>query len=133
MTADSDAVAGFYAAAQAADAAALLALLHPEFEAHTAPGLPFGAGGTFQGPEEALTRVWGAVFTEYDTAPYAETWHETGDGLVVVTGRYRGTARSTGRPHEAEFVHLWRVTGGKISWLHQYTDTARWHEALFPA
>ncbi len=30
----------------------------------------------------------------------------------------------------AEFVHLWHVTGGKVSWLHQYTDTARWHEVL---
>lgn len=133
MAADSDLVAGFYAATQARDAAAILALLHPEFEAHTAPGLPCGAGGWFHGPEETLARVWGAVFAEYDTAPYAETRHETEDGLVVVTGRYRGTARSTGRPYEAEFVHLWRVVDGRIAWLHQYTDTARWHEALLPA
>lgn len=133
MAADSDVVAGFYAATQARDAAAILALMHPEFEAHTAPGLPCDAGGSFHGPEETLARVWGAVFAEYDTAPYAETWHETEDGLVVVTGHYRGTARSTGRPYEAEFVHLWRVADGRIAWLHQYTDTARWHEALLPA
>jgi ketosteroid isomerase-like protein len=133
MAADSDVVAGFYPATQARDAAAILALLHPEFEAHTAPGLPCGAGGAFHGPEETLARVWGAVFAEYDTAPYAETWHETEDGLVVVTGHYRGTARSTGRPYEAEFVHLWRIADGRIAWLHQYTDTARWHEALLPA
>ena len=80
-----------------------------------------------------LSGIVRALFAEYDTAPYAETWHETDDGLVVVTGHYRGTARSTGRPYEAEFVHLWRVTGGQITWLHQYTDTARWHEALTPA
>ena len=126
----SDVVAGFYSAAQAADADGILAVLHPRFEAHTAPGLPCGAGGSFKGPQETLAHVWGAVFAEYDTAPYAETWHETSDGMVVVTGHYRGTSRATGRPHEAEFVHLWRVTDGLISWLHQYTDTARWHEAL---
>ncbi|GAA2288553.1 nuclear transport factor 2 family protein [Actinomadura luteofluorescens] len=131
MTA-SEIVRGFYTAAQAADAAAILALLHPEFEARTAPGLPCGAGGAFRGPEETLARVWGAVFAEFDTAPYAETWHETVDGLVVVTGRYRGTARATGRSYEAEFAHLWRVTEGRISWLHQYTDTARWRDALVP-
>jgi ketosteroid isomerase-like protein len=125
-----DLVAGFYTAAQAADGGAILALLHPGFEAHTAPGLPFGAGGTFHGPRETLERVWGAVFTGYDTAPYAETWHETADGLIVVTGRYRGAARTTGRPYEAEFAHLWRVADGKIIWLHQYTDTARWRDAL---
>ena len=125
-----DAVDEFYAATRRADAAGILALLHPDFEAHTAPGMPCGAGGAFQGPEETLARVWGAVFADYDTAPYAETRHRTADGMIVVTGRYRGTARATGRGYEAEFVHLWRLTDGRISWLHQYTDTARWREAL---
>lgn len=132
MPTASEIVKGFYAATQAPDAAALLALLHPDFVAHTAPGMPCGAGGTFHGPQEALTQVWGAVYKTYDTAPYDETWQETADGTVVVTGHYRGTARATGRPYEAEFVHLWRVTDGRISWLHQYTDTARWHQALAP-
>ncbi|WP_049560821.1 nuclear transport factor 2 family protein [Nonomuraea sp. SBT364] len=126
-------VQGFYRAAQAGDGAAILALLHPRFLAHTAPGLPCGAGGTFEGPQETLIRVWGAVFAAFDTAPYAETWHETTDGIVVVTGHYRGAARATGRAYRAEFVHLWRVAEDRITWLHQYTDTARWHEALAPA
>lgn len=124
----------FYAAAQAADGEAIAGLLDPDFEIHTAPGMPCGAGGSFRGPAEALARVWGAVFTHFDTAPYDETWRETGDGTVVVTGHYRGTARATGRGHDAEFVHLWRVgADGRIVWLHQYTDTARWHDALRPA
>ncbi|MFI0366353.1 nuclear transport factor 2 family protein [Actinomadura sp. 1N219] len=130
MPAAFDVVSRFYHAAQAGDGAAILDVLHPEFEAHIAPGMPCGAGGAFHGPREALTRVWGAVFAEYDTAPYAEGWHETTDGMVVVTGHYRGASRGTGREYEAEFVHLWRVTDGLISWLHQYTDTLRWHEAL---
>jgi uncharacterized protein len=132
MSTASEVVRGFYRAAQAGDAAGILAVLHPRFRAHTAPGMPCGAGGTFQGPQETLVRVWGAVFAEYDTAPFEETWHETDDGIVIVTGHYRGVARATGRPYRAEFAHLWRVTDGQISWLHQYTDTARWHEALAP-
>ncbi|GAA4238320.1 nuclear transport factor 2 family protein [Actinomadura meridiana] len=130
MRAEADVVARFYSAAQVGDGEGILAVLHPEFEARTAPGLPCGAGGAFRGPRETLVRVWGAVFAEFDTAPYAETWHETTDGVVVVTGHYRGSVRATGREYEAEFVHLWRVTDGLISWLHQYTDTALWHEAL---
>jgi ketosteroid isomerase-like protein len=133
MSTASEVVKKFYAATQAADGAAILAILHPEFQIHTAPGLPCDAGGTFHGPEEALIRVWGAIFKAYDTAPYEETWQETANGTVVVTGRYRGIARATGRAYEAEFAHLWRVTDGRISWLHQYTDTALWHEALTPA
>lgn len=42
---------------------------------------------------------------------------------------YRGTARKTGRPCEAGFVHLWHVTDDKVSWLRQCTDAARWHDA----
>ncbi|TDD11747.1 DUF4440 domain-containing protein [Nonomuraea deserti] len=132
MSTTSAVVQRFYAAAQAADGAAILTLLHPDFRARTAPGMPCGAGGAFHGPKEALAHVWGAVFADYDTAPYDETWHETTEGIIVVTGHYRGTARATGRAHEAEFVHLWQVTDGRISWLHQYTDTARWHQALAP-
>ncbi|MEO3889470.1 nuclear transport factor 2 family protein [Nonomuraea sp. B5E05] len=130
MSTASAVVKRFYAAAQVADGAAILALLHPDFRARTAPGMPCGAGGAFHGPKEALAHVWGAVFADYDTAPYDETWHETTEGIIVVTGHYRGTARATGRAHDAEFVHLWQVTDGQISWLHQYTDTARWHQAL---
>jgi ketosteroid isomerase-like protein len=133
MSAAVDVVKRFYVATQGADAAGILAILHPSFEAWTAPGMPCGAGGHFVGPQEALTRIWGAVFRDYETAPYEETWEETAEGTVVVTGHYRGTARATGRKLEAEFVHLWRVTDGRISWLHQYTDTARWREALAEA
>ena len=74
----------------------------------------------------------GARSSRTSTRPYDETWQETTDGTIVVTGHYRGTARATGHAYEAEFTHLWRVTDGRISWLHQYTDTARWHEALSP-
>ncbi|MGF6888261.1 ketosteroid isomerase-like protein [Nocardia sp. GAS34] len=130
MPNSTDVVKAFYRAAQQHDAAAILAVLHPDFDAHVAPGMPCAAGGSFHGPQQALTRIWGAVFRDFDTAPYDEEWYESGTATIVVTGHYRGTARATGRHYEAEFAHLWRVTDGRIRWLHQYTDTARWHEAL---
>ncbi|MGV9409417.1 nuclear transport factor 2 family protein [Nocardia sp. NPDC003693] len=132
MSTATEPVEAFYTAVRSGDAGAILAVLHPDFEIHTAPGLPSGAGGTFHGPHEALTKVWGAVNRDFDTAPRPETWSETADGTIVVTGHYRGTVRATGRVHEAEFAHFWRVDSGRIRWLHQYTDTARWHEALIP-
>ncbi|WP_406271073.1 nuclear transport factor 2 family protein [Nocardia sp. NBC_00881] len=130
MSAKFAVVKGFYEATQTGDGPAILSLLHPEFEARTAPGMPCGAGGTFHGPHEAMTRIWGAVAQEFNTAPYDESWQETSDGTVVVTGHYRGSARATKRAYDAEFVHLWRVVDGRITRLHQYTDTARWHAAL---
>ncbi|MCC3326696.1 nuclear transport factor 2 family protein [Nocardia abscessus] len=131
MSAKFEVVKGFYRATQTGDGPAILALLHPDFEARTAPGMPCGAGGAFHGPLAAMTRIWGAVARDFETAPYDETWQETTDGTVVVTGHYRGAARGTGREYEAEFVHLWQVDDeGRITRLHQYTDTARWHAAL---
>ncbi|MFI9506643.1 nuclear transport factor 2 family protein [Nocardia sp. NPDC052566] len=130
MSTTLDVVKGFYAATQTHDDEAIVAMLHPDFQARTAPGMPCGAGGSFHGTRDAMMRIWGAVFRDFDTAAYAETWQETTDGTVVVTGHYRGAARATGRAYEAEFAHFWRVTDGRISWLHQYTDTAAWRAAL---
>ncbi|WP_119731386.1 nuclear transport factor 2 family protein [Thermomonospora amylolytica] len=130
MPTASEIVKRFYEFTQSPDPGRIADLLHPDIEVHTAPGLPCGAGGAFHGADAALNGVWIPVYKVFDTAPYDETWQETTDGTVVVTGRYRGTVRATGRAYEAEFVHLWRVIGDRLAWLHQYTDTRLWHEAL---
>jgi len=77
-----------------------------------------------------LTDAWGVIAQWYDTAPYPDSILEAPTGLTVVTGVYRGTARSTGRAYEAEFAHLWRCSEGLASSLHQYTDTAQWIQAI---
>ncbi|MEU4830899.1 nuclear transport factor 2 family protein [Streptosporangium sp. NPDC023615] len=126
-------VKDLYRALRERDVDSLTRLLHPDFEGHVAPGMPCGVGGAHHGPESMIFEVWGRVARAYDTAPYDETYRETADGDVLVTGHYRGTALATGRSYEAEFAHLWRVGDGRLVSLHQYTDTARWHEALLPA
>lgn len=88
------------------------------------------AGFAPHGREVALATVWGPVARDFDIAPYDEAWFDAAADAVLVTGRYRGTARVTGKPVFAEFAHLWRVADGKISGLHQYTDTWCWRTAL---
>ncbi|GGM68341.1 hypothetical protein GCM10010106_12890 [Thermopolyspora flexuosa] len=123
-------ITAFYRALQEADVEALVRLLHPEFEGRVAPGMPYGVGGVHRGPEDMLVNVWGVIARHYRTAPYAESCVAGPDGTFVVTGRYRGTAVATGRPYEAEFAHVLRLRDDRIVALHQYTDTAKWHEAL---
>jgi 2-(1,2-epoxy-1,2-dihydrophenyl)acetyl-CoA isomerase len=51
---------------------------------------------------------------------------------VVVTGSYRGTARSTGRRLDTGFAHTWTVVDGKVTSLVQVTDAAAWRDAVEP-
>jgi len=107
-----------------------MATLAPDFRGVVAAGMPNGWGGTYDGPEAMLRGVWGPVFQALDTGPVPEEYIQAPDGRIVVVGHYRGSARKTGRPHEAAFVHILRFGDGAIIELVQVTDTARWHEAL---
>jgi uncharacterized protein len=43
---------------------------------------------------------------------------------VVVLGRIKSTAKSTGRSYETDWVHLYSVHEGKITSFHEFFDTA---------
>jgi uncharacterized protein len=56
------------------------------------------------------------------------TWADPDDFLdagdrVVVLGRMRGCARSSGAEFEVEFAHVWALTDGVPSWFRGYFDT----------
>ena len=95
-----------------------------------AAGMPMELGGVYEGGETMLREVWGPVFGVLDTRPVPDEYIEAADGRIVVVGRYTGSARKTGRRHDAAFVHILSFAGGGIIELVQVTDTARWHEAL---
>lgn len=121
---------GFYDAVERHDGAGILEHLDPGFVGEVTAGLPKDWGGRYEGPEEMLARCWGCVFAELDTRPVARELIPTEDGRLLVRGFYRGTARASGRVHEAEFAHLLSFRDGRISGLWQLTDSHRWHEAL---
>ncbi|MEV4095558.1 nuclear transport factor 2 family protein [Streptosporangium saharense] len=125
-----NAVDRLYRGFAARDPEAILGALHPEFVGTVSAGMPLGVGGTHTGPEAMLGDCWGVVFTHLDTAPYPEEEVWSGPERVVVFGHYRGTARASGRAHEAAFAHDLRLRDGLVAGLVQITDTARWGEAL---
>ena len=112
------------------DPQGILGALAPDFRGVVAAGMPMGLGGTYEGPETTMREVWGPVFGVLDTGPVPDEYIAAEDGRIVVVGHYTGTARKTGRPHDAAFVHILRFGDGAIIELVQVTDTARWHEAL---
>ena len=119
-----------YAALTAGDQARLAQLLHPGFVAKATDGLPLNLGGVYNGAEQAWQEFWGRIGQHFRVRAQPQDFHQLAGGGLLVTGRYAGKARATGVPVDAAFAHVLRFTGGRISELVQYTDSARWTQAL---
>jgi ketosteroid isomerase-like protein len=120
-----------YEAFARGDLDAVTADMAEEIEWHQAQGLPHG------GLYRSLAEVRRHVFAPLD----ADWWDEfvvtpseflDAGGEVVVLGRYRGTAKGTGRKLDVPFVHVWTLRDGRAVRFRQFLDTAGWNEALAP-
>lgn len=118
-------VQAVYAALGAGDAAAIEAALAPDFVGHVADGMPVG-GGRHDGPAAMRGDGWWAIGREFAVLAQPDEFIACADGRLLVTGRYRGTRRSDGHEVDAAFTHLWTARDGRLTELHQVTDTARW-------
>ena len=111
------------------DMEGVLGDMHPDIEWHQAQGLPHG--GCYRGLDEVRRNIfdpldadWWDVFT---ATP--DEFLDAGDEVVVL-GRYRGTAKRTGKQLDVPFVHIWSIAGDKAVRFRQFLDTAGWVEAL---
>jgi 2-(1,2-epoxy-1,2-dihydrophenyl)acetyl-CoA isomerase len=125
MSAQLDLARRLYDGFLAHDAAAIMALLHPDFEGRVSAGMPLGVGGRHSGAEAMMRDVWIPVFAAYDVRVEADELLECGDRVVAVGG-YRGTEREGSAPFDASFAHVLTIGDGLITALHQITDTASW-------
>ena len=113
-----------YAALRGGDRDAVTEALSPVFVAHFADGMPAGSGRA-DGPSEAIEHWW-AIGRMFAVHPEPEELALLADGRLMVRGRYLGHRRGDGARVNAEFIHLWRASDGKLVELRQLTDTARW-------
>ena len=118
-------VDSLYAALEAGDRDTVAALLHPEFTATFAAGLPYGIGGTYRGTE-AIEHGWWAIGRAFAMNAHREEYIDCAQERLLVLGRYAGRDRLTGHAVDAAFAHLWSEAGGGLRTLLQLTDTARW-------
>ena len=121
-----------YAALAAGDRDEVLAVLDPEFEGRLAEGMPLGLGGIRGGARAMQADGWWAIGRAFAVLAEPEEWIPCADGRLLVVGRYRGAARSTGRAVDAGFAHLWAAADGRLTSISQYTDTAVWAASLEP-
>jgi ketosteroid isomerase-like protein len=121
-----------YDAVEAHDGRALLEALSPSFRGGVCAGMPRHLGGVYDGRERMLAECWSQVSAAVEIHAVPEEYLPSGTDRMVVTGRYVGSARGTGRALDAAFVHVLRFADGRVSEIVQITDTARWHEGLRP-
>ena len=112
------------------DVPAVVAALDPAIHWQEAEGFLYADGNPYVGPDAVLQGVFGRIGSEWDRFTVTpEQILATPDGAVAL-GRYTGTHKQTGRRIDAQFAHVWRVNGGKITGFQQYTDTAQFHKAV---
>jgi ketosteroid isomerase-like protein len=124
-----DLVKRSYAAFELGDLDGVLGDMDPEIEWQQAQGLPHG--GTYRGVDEVRRSIFDPLDEQWwDEFSAVPTEFLDAGGEVVVLGRYRGTAKGTGKQLDVPFVHVWTVRGEKAVRFRQFLDTAGWIEAL---
>lgn len=125
-------VEGLYRAFAAGDGATIGGLLAADLVWVEAEGGPYADRNPYIGPGAVFEGVFGRVGAAFEGfAATPQTYLVSGDS-VVAFGRYTGTNKATGEDLDAQFVHVFTVTDGKITHFQQYTDTAQWMDVVSP-
>ncbi|MDP1912582.1 nuclear transport factor 2 family protein [Brevundimonas sp.] len=125
-------VESLYRAFAAGDGATIGGLLATDLVWIEAESGPYADRNPYNGPAAVFEGIFGRVGAEFQGfAATPQTFLPSGD-RVAVLGRYTGTNRATGEALDAQFVHVFTVTGGKITHFQQYTDTAQWVDVMTP-
>ena len=118
-----------YGAFGAGDLPAFVALLAPDVRWRFigAPGLPYT--GEVKGPE-AVQKWLDAVMQTDEIQAFEPREFFAGERHVTVIGWEKTVARSTGRPFEADWLHVFEVDGGRVQRFLGMYDTAAAAEAF---
>jgi ketosteroid isomerase-like protein len=122
-------VAALYEAFARGDVASVLAAFDSDIVWNEAENFVYASGNPYCGPQAILDGVFAPLATEWDGfAVHPESILSGGD-RVVVTGRYRGVYKRTGKSVDSQFVHVWTLRGGRVTTFQQYTDTLQFARA----
>jgi len=116
-------IQSLYQAFAKGDVPAVLGSMAPDMEWREADGFVYADGNPYVGPNAILNGVFMRLATEWDGfAANPEIFHDAGE-TVIVTGRYTGAFKATGKKINAQFAHVWTLRDAKAARFQQYTDT----------
>jgi ketosteroid isomerase-like protein len=109
-----------------------LNLLAPDVQWRESPGLSL-TGRTYNTRDSVVDDVLKPFIAQIpDLGVTPDEIFATDGEIVVVLGRYTGTAIATSHPIDIPFTHVWRLHHGTAVGVTQYTDTALLNQALNP-
>ena len=118
-------VRSLYEAFARGDAPAAFALMDSGIVWNEAENFPYSDRNPYVGPMAVGEGVFMRLATEWDGfQAVPEEFLDAGDAVVAL-GRYKATHKATSIALYAQFAHVWRVKGGKVTGFQQYTDTAQ--------
>ena len=118
-----DVIRNLYAAFAKGDVPGVLGAMAADMEWREADHFLYADGNPYVGPNAILNGVFMRLVTEWNGfAATPQQFHDAGD-TVIVTGRYTGVYKATGKALDAQFAHVWTLQQGKATHFQQYTDT----------
>lgn len=125
-------VEGLYRAFGAGDGATIAGLLDPGLVWIEAENGPYADRNPYNGPGAVFEGLFARIGAEYEGFVVTPVTYVASGDRVVALGRYTGTNRATGEALDAQFAHVFTVSGGKVTRFQQYTDTAQWMDVVTP-
>jgi uncharacterized protein len=125
-------VRALYDAFGRGDIPAVVARLDENVVWMEAESIPPAQGNPYRGPRAVVEGVFGMIPTIWNDFRVSVERVIDGGNTVVALGRYRATSKQTGRPLDAQFVHVWDVQNGKVVRFQQYLDTDQFNRVARP-
>jgi ketosteroid isomerase-like protein len=122
-------IRGVYEALARGDITAVLGALHEHVEWNEAEHFTLWPGKAFIGPQAVLAGVIARIPENLDGFRIDVSRIVAAGDTILVEARYRGTAKATGKPIDAQVAHVWDVRDGKVVRFQQYTDTWQFAQA----
>jgi uncharacterized protein len=130
MATNAEIIESLYEAFAKGDVPTVLGLFDPRIEWNEAEGVRYADRNPYRGPMAVAEGVFGRIISEVDQFAAVTSKFTDGGDTVVVEGRYKGKVKATGAMLDAQFAHVYTLSGGKVVRFQQYTDTAQWTKAL---
>ena len=124
MSADNVAIVReIYRAFASGDVPAAVGAMSQDIEWNEAENFPYSDGNPYRGPDAILGGVFARLGAEWDGFGVEPQQFLGAEDTVIMTGRYVGTCKATGRAMNPQVAHFWTLAGGKVVQFQQLVDT----------